>query len=169
MMEKDSPQRLNYYAAAPRAVGSLMVAGRYIATTSLEPGLIHLVNMRASQINGCAFCIALHTIEAEADGERSERLHGLLAWRESSWYTPRERAAIEWTEALTLIARAHVSDELYARMLESFSETELVDLTLAVTTINAWNRFAISFHAAPEDARATFDQLQAAKRDPGSA
>ena len=102
---------------------------------------------RVSQINGCAYCVDMHTKDARAEGETEQRLYGLSAWQETPFYTPRERAALEWAETLTLIASRHVGDELYARMREHFTEPELVGLTLAVIAINGWNRLAIPFRA----------------------
>ena len=113
----------------------------------IDRKLLHLVKTRVSQLNGCAFCIDMHTKEARAEGETEQRLYGLSAWRETPCYSARERAALEWAETLTLIASHHVTDELYARMLEQFSEAELVGLTLAVIAINGWNRVAIPFRA----------------------
>ncbi|MFL6465840.1 MAG: carboxymuconolactone decarboxylase family protein [Bryobacteraceae bacterium] len=116
-----------------------------LRNSGLEPALRELVKTRASQINGCAYCLDMHTKDARAQGETEQRLYALNAWRETSFYTDRERAALEWTEHLTLIAGRDVSDELYARVREQFSEEEIVHLTLAVVQINGWNRIAISF------------------------
>jgi len=115
--------------------------------SSLEPALRELVKTRASQINGCAYCIDMHTKDARAQGETEQRLYGLSAWREAPFYTERERAALEWTEHLTLIAERGVPDELWARMREVFSEEEMVKLSLAVVQINGWNRLAIASKA----------------------
>src|SRR5690242_13050807 len=115
--------------------------------SGLEPALRELVKVRASQINGCAYCIDMHTKDARAQGETEQRLYALNAWRETPFYTDRERAALEWTEQLTLIAGRDVPDDLYARVREHFSEAEIVSLTLAVVQINAWNRLAIPFRA----------------------
>ncbi len=115
--------------------------------SALDPGLRELVKTRASQINGCAYCIDMHTKDARARGETEQRLYGLNAWRETPFYTPRERVALEWTEQLTLIAGKGVPDDLYARTREHFSEVEIVALTLAVVQINGWNRLAIAFRA----------------------
>jgi AhpD family alkylhydroperoxidase len=115
----------------------------------LEPSLRELVRLRASQINGCAYCIDMHTKDARAAGETEQRLYALTAWRETPFYTERERAALAWTEAVTLISAHHVSDELYDETRRHFGERELVDLTLAVIAINSWNRLAISFRAVP--------------------
>jgi len=138
-------QRLNPYKVAPeimKALGGLEAA---VKGSGLEHSLIELVKTRASQINGCAFCIHMHTRDARAAGETEERLYLLSAWHESPLYTDRERAALAWTEALTLISEAHVSDELYDEVRASFSESDIVKLTMLVGTINAWNRIAISF------------------------
>ncbi len=116
-----------------------------LQNSGLEPSLRELVKARASQINGCAFCIDMHTKDARAHGETEQRLYALSAWRETPFFTDRERAALEWTEHLTLIAGRDVPDDLYARVRAQFSEEELAKLTLAVVQINGWNRFAISF------------------------
>ncbi|MBV8553827.1 MAG: carboxymuconolactone decarboxylase family protein [Acidobacteriaceae bacterium] len=118
-----------------------------LRNSGLEPALRELVKTRASQINGCAYCIDMHTKDARAQGESEQRLYALNAWRETPFYTDRERAALEWTEHLTLIAGKGVPDDLYQRVREHFSEEEIVKLTLAVVQINGWNRLAIAFRA----------------------
>jgi AhpD family alkylhydroperoxidase len=118
-----------------------------LRNSGLEPALRELVKTRASQINGCAYCLDMHTKDARARGETEQRLYALNAWRETPFYTDRERAALEWTEQLTLIADKNVPDDLYARVREHFNDEELVNLTLAVVQINGYNRFAISFRA----------------------
>jgi AhpD family alkylhydroperoxidase len=123
--------------------------GAVVDKSTLEPALIELVKTRASQINGCGYCIDMHTKDARLAGETEQRLYLLNAWREAPMYSPRERAALAWTEALTRIDRHEVSDELYAQAREQFSEEELVTLTLAVVAINGWNRFSIAFAATP--------------------
>lgn len=155
-------QRLDYATVDPRALTPLYEAGAYVAKSTLEPAIQHFVTLRASQINGCAFCIAMHNRELAEIGEAGDRVWGLPAWREASWYSDRERAALEWTEALTLVANGHPSDELYARVSRQFDQREMVALTLAVTTINTWNRFSIGFKMPPEAAGATLAQLRAA-------
>ena len=120
-----------------------------VRASSLEHSLIHLVKMRASIINGCSYCIDMHSKDARALGETEQRLYGLAAWHETPYYTPRERAALEWTDSLTLIAEKNVPDELFERTRQHFSEDELVALTLQVMAINAWNRLAISLRAVP--------------------
>ena len=139
--------RLNPYQAAPGVMKAMIVLEAQVASSGLEPALIELVKIRASQINGCAFCLHMHTRDARAEGEREERLYLLDAWRESPLYTARERAALAWTEAVTLVAQTHVPDEVYDQAHAEFSDEDLVRLTLLVTTINAWNRFAVSFRS----------------------
>jgi AhpD family alkylhydroperoxidase len=118
---------------------------QYVRDSGLEHSLLELVKTRASQINGCAYCIDMHTKDARALGETEQRLYALSAWQETPFFSERERAALEWTETLTLIAQGHPSDEAYERMRRHFSESEIVNLTLAIVTINGWNRLAISF------------------------
>ena len=121
----------------------------FVRNCGLEHRLLELVKMRASQINGCAYCIDMHSKDARAGGETEQRLYALSAWRETPFFTERERAALEWTGALTLISQNNVSDELYQRVRQHFREEELVNLSLAVITINGWNRLAISFRSVP--------------------
>jgi AhpD family alkylhydroperoxidase len=115
----------------------------------LEPSLLHLVRMRASQINGCAFCLDMHSKDARAGGESEQRLYALDAWRETPYFTDRERAALAWTEAVTKISEGHVPDSVYDEVREHLSEEELVNLTLAIVSINGWNRLCISFRVVP--------------------
>lgn len=138
-------QRLKYPQISPEGVEILAKLEAYIKKSGLEPGLVELVKLRASQINGCAYCIDMHTKDARSHGESEQRLYGLSAWRESSFYTARERAALAWVESVTLISHDHVPDAVYNQARDHFSEKELVDLTLAVIAINSWNRLAISF------------------------
>jgi len=142
-------QRIEYDKVAPGAFRAMLGLEKYLHTSGLEASLLHLIKMRASQINGCAYCLDMHSQDARAGGETEQRLYLLNAWREAPFYTERERAAFEWTEALTLISENHVPDEIYNHVREHFSEQELVDLSLAVVTINAWNRLAISFRSEP--------------------
>lgn len=139
--------RLNPYQAAPDAMKSLAALDAYVAGNGLEPALIELVKTRASQINGCAFCIHMHTRDARARGEIEERLYLLNAWRESPLYTERERAALAWTEAVTLVSQTRVPDAVFDDVRKQFTEAGLVNLTHLVATINAWNRIAISFRS----------------------
>jgi AhpD family alkylhydroperoxidase len=136
-------QRLNVFAVAPKALEPLIALGPLIEASSLEPALVELVKIRGSQINGCANCLHMHVADAIKAGERLERIVLLDAWAESSMYTPRERAALAWTEALTHVAETHAPDADYEALTAVFSEEEIVYLTLAVTAINAWNRLAI--------------------------
>jgi AhpD family alkylhydroperoxidase len=134
---------------SPEALRALFALERHVKASGLPEGLIHLIKMRASQINGCAYCLDMHSKDARANGETEQRLYGLDAWRETPYYTPLERAALEWTESLTLVAQTHVPDEVYERVRKEFSEQQLVDLTYAVVAINAWNRLAISTRSVP--------------------
>jgi AhpD family alkylhydroperoxidase len=119
----------------------------YVDHCSIEPQLLDLIKVRASQVNGCAYCIDMHTKEARAKGESEQRLYELDAWRESPFYTDRERAALAWTEAVTLVAATHVPDEIFDATRQQFNEKEIMDLTMAVVAINSWNRLMISFRA----------------------
>ncbi len=139
--------RLNPYQSAPEAMNALMAFETYVQGCGLEPSLIELVKTRASQINGCAFCIHMHTRDARARGETEERLYLLDAWRESPLYTDRERAALAWTEATTLISQTHSPDAVFEEARQQFAEADLVKLTVLIATINAWNRIAISFRS----------------------
>jgi len=142
-------QRVNYQQKVPEALQGMQEMEQYVRGSSLEGSLRELVKLRASQINGCAFCIDMHTKDAREAGETEQRLYELSAWREAPFYTERERAALEWTEALTLIAENDVPDLLYKSVRQHFSEEELVTLTMAVIAINGWNRLAISFRTVP--------------------
>ena len=139
--------RMNYYQAAPDTIKALVALEEQIQASGLEKSLIELVKTRASQINGCAFCINMHTQDARKQGETEQRLYLLNAWHESPLYTDRERAALAWTEALTLIAETHAPDDLYEDVRAHFSEVETVNLTMLIGAINAWNRLAIAFRA----------------------
>src|ERR1700747_1151062 len=120
------------YTNVPEALRGMYQLEHYIHNSGLEESLVHLVKMRASQINGCAYCLDMHSKDARANGETEQRLYGLEAWRETQYYSARECAALEWTEALTLVAETHVPDEVYERVREQFSEDELVHLSLAI-------------------------------------
>ena len=139
--------RLDYQLASPEACQALRGLDAYVRQCGLQQPLIELVKVRASQLNGCAYCLDMHTKVARSRGESEQRLYALDAWREAPFYTERERAALTWTEALTLVAEGHVPDEVFEQARAQFSEKELVDLTLAVTAINGWNRMAIGFRA----------------------
>lgn len=142
-------ERINYVRVAPHAISPMMGLEDYVRRSGLEESLVNLVKLRASQIDGCAYCIDQHTKDARAMGESEQRLYELNAWREAPFYTDRERAALAWTEAVTLIADAGVEDEVYKLARQQFSEKELVDLTMAIIAINGWNRLSISFHYPP--------------------
>jgi AhpD family alkylhydroperoxidase len=141
--------RIEYAEIAQGAIKAMFGLEKYLAECELEASLIDLIKLRASQINGCAYCIDMHTKDARARGESEQRLYELVAWRETPFYTERERAALAWTEAVTLIADEHVPDEVYEQACQQFTEQELVNLTLAIVAINGWNRFAISFRTVP--------------------
>lgn len=146
--------RLNYIDTAPGAMRAMYGLETYLRKSSgLEPLLLELVRLRASLINGCAYCIDLHTKEARALGETEQRLYTLSVWRETPFYTERERAALLWTEHVTRISEEHVPDSVYQQASQHFRAEELVDLTLAVVTINGWNRLAIAFRAVPGPAQ----------------
>jgi len=141
--------RMQYHKYSLDALKPMLALERHLAASSLGEKLLNLIKLRASQINGCAYCIDMHWKDARVLGETEQRLYGLDAWRESPYYTSRERAALEWTEAVTLVAQTHVPDEVFEASKKEFSEQELVDLTYAVAAINSWNRLAISMRAAP--------------------
>ena len=139
--------RIDYAALAPGALKVLLGVEQYVRQSGLERSLLHLVKLRASYMNGCAYCVDMHTKEARAGGEREQRLYAVAVWRETPFFTPRERAALAWTEAVTAIGARGVSEALHAMALEQFTELELVNLTMAVIAINSWNRLATTFHA----------------------
>lgn len=142
-------QRLNYSQASPAGFKAMLALQEHVNACGIEHGLLELVKMRASQINGCAYCIDMHSKDARAAGETEQRLYLLDAWRESPFYSARERAALAWTEALTHIAGTQVPDALYDEVRAQFSEKEIVDLSLAIIAINGWNRLAIPFRSTP--------------------
>lgn len=141
--------RIEYDKVAPDGVKTMWGLESYLRRCGLEPALLDLVKFRVSQINGCAYCIDMHTKDARARGETEQRLYALNAWRETPFFTERERAALTWSEAVTEVAATHVPDEVYELARQHFSDKELVDLTLAVVAINSWNRLAISFRKTP--------------------
>lgn len=142
-------KRLDYGTVAPEALKGMLELEKYVANSGLEKSLYELVKFRASQINGCAYCMDMHTKDARKEGETEQRLYTLSAWRETPFFTERERAALEWTEALTLISEDEISDELYELVAEQFNEKEHLALTMAIVAINGWNRLAISFRSEP--------------------
>jgi len=140
-------QRLNALAVAPEGVAALRRVEKYLETCGLDHKLMLLVKTRVSQMNGCAYCLHMHTKDARALGESEQRLYLLDAWRESRLYSERERAALEWAEALTNIATSHAPDEVYDKARRQFSEKELADLSIVIAMINAWNRLSIGSRA----------------------
>ena len=142
--------RIDLYTQSPvGALKAIMGLENYVRQSGLEDSLLHLIKTRASQINGCAYCIDMHTKDARAAGETEQRLYGLNAWRETPFFSKRERAALAWVESLTLVADSHVPDAVYESTREYFPSDELVNLTMATVTINAWNRIAISLRSVP--------------------
>lgn len=143
-------QRIDFYRASPDAIRALAALEGAIGKLGLDPALLDLVKLRASQINGCAFCVDLHASDLRKRGETDRRLAALPVWRETPFFTDRERAALAWTEALTLLAQTHAPDADYALVREHFSERECVDLSLAIGVINTWNRLAVGFRKSPQ-------------------
>jgi len=141
--------RLNFFKSGPEAMKAMAGLDQQIARSGLEKSLVELVRLRASQMNGCAYCIDVHTADARKAGEGERRLATVAVWRETPFFNERERAALEWTESVTLVADTHVPEDVWERVMPSFTSTELVDLTLLVASINAWNRFAIAFRKLP--------------------
>ncbi|HJT69913.1 MAG TPA: carboxymuconolactone decarboxylase family protein [Terriglobales bacterium] len=141
--------RFNYVKTAPGVLKGMLGLEKYLHECGLERSLLNLVAMRASQINGCAYCLDMHSKDLRASGETEQRLYVLDAWEESPFYSDRERAALKWTEALTLITDGHVPDEVYEEVRQQFNEKELSDLSLAVVSINGWNRLNISARTVP--------------------
>src|SRR5688572_5418502 len=142
-------QRINYGKVAPGVYDAMDALDRYLHQCGVEKPLLLLVQLRASQINGCAYCLDMHWKDLRASGEREQRLYSLDAWRECPYYTDRERAALHWTEAVTQVADSQMPDAVYDAVRPHFSEKELADLTLAVATINAWNRLSIAARLPP--------------------
>jgi AhpD family alkylhydroperoxidase len=141
--------RMDFRKASPQSAKAISDLHVFVRKCGLEHALLELVKLRASQINGCGHCIDMHTKELRADGESEQRLYLLSVWRESPFYSDRERAALAWTEAVTLISETHAPDDVYDAVGAQFSEAETVNLTMLIATINAWNRLCISFRAIP--------------------
>lgn len=139
------PRRINYEKVAPGAVQAMLAIEGYARNSGLEPLLLELVRLRALQMNGCAFCVDMHTKDARARGESEQRLYAIAVWEDTPFFTERERAALAWTEAVTHVSYTHVPDKTYELARKQFSEKELVDLTMAVIAINGWNRLSVSF------------------------
>ncbi|MEO7104966.1 MAG: carboxymuconolactone decarboxylase family protein [Rhodoferax sp.] len=142
-------QRLDFYTASPDAIKGLVALEVAVSKLGLEPSLHELVRLRASQINGCAYCVDTHTSDARKKGETERRLYAVSVWRETPFFTPRERAALAWTEALTLIAQTHAPDADYEDLRANFNDAEQVALTMAINLINSWNRLGIAFRKMP--------------------
>jgi AhpD family alkylhydroperoxidase len=141
--------RIDLMRINPGVMQAMLGLERQVRQVGLDHKLLDLVRMRASQINGCAYCLDMHSKDARANGETEQRLYSLEAWRETPYYSARERAALEWTEALTLVSETHVPDEVYERVRQQFSEDELVHLSLAIVAINGWNRLNIAARTVP--------------------
>lgn len=141
--------RIEYFKVLPKALKGMLELEKFVANSDLDHKIFELVKTRASQLNGCAYCLDMHTKDARKAGETEQRLYALSAWHETPFYTPKERAALAWTEVLTLIADNDVPDELYEEMRNHFSEEELITLTMAIIAINGWNRLAIAFKTVP--------------------
>ena len=142
-------ERIAYNHVASDGIHAMRQLEQYVKQSGLEPGLLELVRIRVSQINGCAYCIDMHTKDARARGETEQRLYALPAWRETPFYSERERAALAWTEEVTLLAQSSIPNQPYEQARGQFSEKELVDLTLGVIAINGWNRLAVAFRKMP--------------------
>src|SRR3954453_23005413 len=143
--------RINLMNVNPAIINAMLGLEKQVSKGGLDNKLLHLVRMRASQINGCAYCLDMHSKDARAAGETEQRLYGPNAWRETPYYSARERAALQWTEALTLITEGHVPDEVYERVRQEFSEDELAHLSLAIVAINGWNRLNVAARTVPGD------------------
>ncbi|SFI32607.1 alkylhydroperoxidase AhpD family core domain-containing protein [Collimonas sp. OK307] len=141
--------RIDFYKASPDALKAMIALEGAIAKMGLEPSLLDLVKLRASQINGCAFCIDMHTADARKAGETERRLYAVTAWREAPFFTERERAALAWTESLTLVSQTHAPDADYELLRSQFNDAEMVNLSLAINAINCWNRLSIGFRKMP--------------------
>ena len=157
--------RIDAQKVSTAAIQAMLGLEMFVRKSSkLEHSLIELVKMRASQINGCAYCLDMHSKDARAAGETEQRLYALNAWRETPFFTDRERAALAWTEAVTLVAQDHVPDAVYEETRQRFSEEEMVNLTMAIVAINGWNRLSIAFRAVPGDYQPQAGKAEAAKQ-----
>lgn len=156
--------RFDFARVAPGVYHAMIGLENYLHACGLEESLLHLVKLRASQINGCAYCLDMHWKDLKAIGEPDHRLYELNAWEEAPFYSERERAALAWTEAVTRVSESHVPDEIYEKVRKQFSEKEIADLTLAVAAINAWNRLAISSRAVPGTYQPAKRELKEVKR-----
>ena len=161
-------QRIDWKAVAPEGFAAQRGLETYVRRAGMESTLLELVKTRASQINGCAYCLDMHTKDARANGETEQRLYALAAWHEAPFYSDRERAALAWTEAVTRIGENGATDEVYAEACRHFGEKELVDLTLAIVAINGWNRLAVAFRTPPGTYQPGTRTAPAAPRQAGS-
>jgi AhpD family alkylhydroperoxidase len=152
--------RLEAFKIAPQAYAAMVTLQKYVDSCGLERSLLELVRLRASQINGCAYCIDMHTKIARALGEAEQRLYLVSAWRESPFYSERERAALEWAEAVTLLRETNVPDDVYQRVKQHFTALEIVNLTAAVSMINMWNRMSVSFRTVPGSYQPNLQELR---------
>ncbi|MEM0075692.1 MAG: carboxymuconolactone decarboxylase family protein [Conexivisphaerales archaeon] len=143
--------RIDYRKVAPGAREAMLALERYVDSSGLESSLLNLVKIRASQINGCAWCLDMHTKDARAEGETEQRIYSLSAWADTPFYSEREKAALKWTEAVTLVSISHVPDDIFEEVRRYFTEKEMVDLTLAIIAINGWNRLNVAFRTVPGD------------------
>ena len=156
-------ERVAYAKVAPDTIVAMHALDQYVTQSGLGPALLDLVKIRASQLNGCAYCVDMHTKDARARGESEQRLYALPVWHETPFFTDRERAALAWTEAITLLSGHRAKDELYQEARQHFSEKQLVDLTMAIIAINGWNRLSVAFRTVPGTYRPT------AHREPATA
>ena len=141
--------RIDYAKLSPGGYKAMLGLELYLNHSSLEKKLLHMIKLRASQINGCAFCLDMHWKDLQAEGESEQRMYSLDAWRETDYYSDRERAALAWAEAVTKVTEGHVSDEVFEATRQHFSDQEMADLTFAVVAINGWNRLSIAFRVVP--------------------
>ena len=152
--------RIDFYRLSPDGYKAMLGLEQYLSKSKVEKKLLHLIKLRVSQMNGCAFCLDMHWKDLQMEGETEQRMYSLDAWRETPYHTDRERAALAWAEAVTHITEGHAPDELFEEARQHFSEQELADLTLAVATINSWNRISIAFRVVP----GTYQPPQVKKR-----
>ncbi|PXW14641.1 carboxymuconolactone decarboxylase family protein [Paraburkholderia caballeronis] len=141
--------RLDFYKACPEGTKAMIALEEHVSKNSIEKPLAELVRLRASQLNGCAFCVDMHATDARKGGETDRRLATVSVWREAPFFTERERAALEWTESVTLLAQTHVPDDVWERVKPHFTEREIADLTMLIVAINGWNRIAVTFRKIP--------------------
>lgn len=142
--------RIDYDKIAPDAIKALLGLQKFVNNSGLEESLLNLVMLRASQINGCGYCVDLHCADARKNGETERRLQAVCVWQETPFFTDRERAALKWAEAVTLLSESHAPDDIYQEMRKHFDEKSAVDLTMAIIAINSWNRLAVSFRKSPK-------------------